>query len=72
MVLYRVDLTIPENRVLQRRYGVRGLPTTLVLDSDGTEAGRIVGYPGRTRWLRKLNRIRRATPETIPEIDVRH
>ncbi len=70
MVVFRVNITIPENRRLQRKYGVRGLPTTLVLDEDGTEAGRIVGYPGRSRWLQKLDDIRRANPETVPEIDV--
>ena len=33
-----------ENRKIQKKYGVRGYPTILILDSKGIEIGRRVGY----------------------------
>lgn len=44
----RTDIVTPEkkkvNRKIQTKYGVRGYPTILILNSKGTEIGRRVGY----------------------------
>lgn len=44
----RTDLITPEkkreNRKIQQKYGVRGYPTVLILNSKGDEIGRRVGY----------------------------
>jgi thiol-disulfide isomerase/thioredoxin len=40
----RVDLGQPGNRALAESYRVRGVPTFLFLDRDGSVAARLVGY----------------------------
>ncbi len=44
LVAGRVDFDTPEGQSVARRYRVLGLPTTLILDPDGTVRGRIEGY----------------------------
>jgi thioredoxin-related protein len=36
------------NNQLSQKYGVRGMPTVVLLNSDGKELNRIVGYPRMT------------------------
>ncbi len=68
MVVFEVDVDVPENKVIQRRYKVRRLPTTLLLSPDGKEIGRIVGYSNPSRWLRRLETLRRKHPAPEPDI----
>lgn len=39
---------VQQNDALKKKYGVEAFPTTLGLDPDGTERGRVVGYPTNT------------------------
>ena len=56
LILVKADFPRrPENRLsaeqkshndnLNRKFGIRGYPTVLLLDADGNELNRIVGYP---------------------------
>lgn len=44
---------------VRERYGVKGLPTVLVLDEHASEVGRIVGFSDRAAWLARLDGLRR-------------
>jgi thiol:disulfide interchange protein len=50
-----VSLDVDGNgRELSNHYGVDGLPTTLVLDGNGHEIGRIAGYMPPTGFLERV------------------
>ena len=68
MVVFKVDVDVPENKTLQRRYKVRRLPTTLVLSADGQELGRIIGYRNAESWVQRLDTLRRRLPSPEPDI----
>ncbi|MEZ4907637.1 MAG: thioredoxin family protein [Saprospiraceae bacterium] len=36
------------NTTIQRKFMIRGFPTTIILDNEGKELDRTVGYPGLT------------------------
>jgi thioredoxin-related protein len=44
----------PDGQRLQRRFGVSGFPTVLVLDSEGNELTRIQGFVPPARFLASL------------------
>ncbi|HAN30353.1 MAG TPA: hypothetical protein DCQ06_02035, partial [Myxococcales bacterium] len=50
----RVDFDDPANRPLIERYVVLGLPTTVIVDGQGQQLSRIMGYEGRARYLALL------------------
>ena len=52
-----VRINVDRDRAAAERYGVQGLPTTLVVDSKGKEVGRIVGYLGPEEFREELSRI---------------
>jgi hypothetical protein len=70
MVVFSVDFDQEDNKPLIRRYVVLGLPTTVVLEQDGSEVGRIMGYRGKADWLRRLNSIR-TKPDPIPHLEAK-
>ncbi len=41
---------------LVQKFGVRGAPTTLLLDADGREIGRVVGFLGPAEYLSELKK----------------
>lgn len=47
-----------EVEALQQRYAVRGFPTVLFTDPNGTERGRIEGFNGRDHFEKVMERIR--------------
>ncbi len=47
----RVNFETPAGREVTRRYGVLGLPTTLVLTAKGEEIGRVLGYGGSSSYI---------------------
>ncbi len=51
----RVDFETQDGREVTKRYGVLGLPTTLVLTPKGEEIGRVLGYGGRRYYLSAIN-----------------
>jgi len=57
LVPVRVDQTknTPENRARQDRYGVMGLPTVILLDPDGSERSRFVGFKPPEKFLSWLD-----------------
>jgi thioredoxin-like negative regulator of GroEL len=50
----RIDFETPHGAEVSSRLGVIHLPTTVVLDRDGREVGRVEGYPGAEPWLEAL------------------
>jgi tetratricopeptide (TPR) repeat protein len=46
-----VDVDHPSSWALKDRYAVGSYPTVVVTDAQGTEYGRMVGYPGRQAFL---------------------
>jgi protein disulfide-isomerase len=46
-----------QNAALARQFKVRGYPTILILDADGKEHGRIVGYSSKADWMDQLKKI---------------
>ena len=48
----------PEVAALQGRYAVRGFPTVVFADPQGTERGRMEGFGGRDRFVQIMERSR--------------
>jgi thiol:disulfide interchange protein len=48
----------PEVAALEQRYSVRGFPTIVFADANGSEQGRMEGYRGREQFERIVERIR--------------
>ena len=46
-----------QNADLAKQFKVHGFPTIILLDGDGKELGRIVGYGGKDKWAAQLNDI---------------
>ncbi|MCO4763711.1 MAG: thioredoxin family protein [Myxococcales bacterium] len=53
-IAVRVDFDAPANRGFIEKYVVLGLPTTAVLEPDGTQVLRIMGYDGKAPFERLL------------------
>jgi len=51
MLGVRVDFDDEKNRKHIQKYVVLGLPTVVVLDGNGTQVARIMGYDDREAWL---------------------
>jgi len=51
--------TDPQGEQLAEKYRVEGFPTILVLDSKGTEVGRVVGARPAGRLIQELDEITR-------------
>lgn len=47
-----------EVAALEQRYSVRGFPTVVFTDANGSEQGRMEGYRGREQFERIVERIR--------------
>lgn len=45
---------LPEVAALQQRYQVEAFPTLIVAAADGSELGRVEGYPGRDGLMKEL------------------
>ncbi len=48
----------PEVDALEKRYFVRGFPTVVFVNANGSEVGRMEGYKGREELLRIMERVR--------------
>ena len=66
-----LDVLVDRGAKLMRKLGVRGLPTTLLIDADGDEVGRVVGPvewdSGPVRALIRRTIESRPGPEPAPE-----
>jgi tetratricopeptide (TPR) repeat protein len=56
LVGVRIDFDTPAGQEVATGYRVMGLPTTLVLDADGKELGRIEGYETVDGWVAALGK----------------
>jgi len=58
-VAIRIDSTAMDDRIraLHERYGVRGLPTVLLLDSHGRERRRVTGFVPPEKFARYLRAV---------------
>ena len=43
-----------QNKALYSHFSVNGFPTVLLINGDGQELGRIVGYPGKDNWTQEV------------------
>lgn len=57
----------PEGREVATRYGVRGYPTLLIVDAEGAEIDRIVGYRPPATFIPEIQRILRGEG-TLPAL----
>ena len=71
LVGLHVDFDTPDGRTFAGRYRVTGLPTTLVLDPDGTERGRIEGFDGVDDYLAALGRAIAGTTASPADLKAR-
>jgi thioredoxin:protein disulfide reductase len=57
---YKVDMTkmTPENEDLRKRFNVIGMPTVLIIDSQGKELNRITGFVDADEFLTKINEVK--------------
>jgi protein disulfide-isomerase len=46
-----------QNEHLKNQFNVDGYPTVVVMNSDGKEVGRIVGYDGAKEWSDELQKV---------------
>lgn len=53
-----VDVDHPSSWTLKDRYAVGSYPTVVVVEADGTEVDRVVGYPGRDAFLAFVDQAR--------------
>src|SRR5689334_17294042 len=60
MVAVQVDFDAPENRPLVERYVVLGMPTVLVLNAQGVQVGRVMGYEHREEWVAEIRAAKTA------------
>lgn len=58
-----VDVDHPSSWPLKDRYAVGSYPTVVVTDAEGTEYGRLVGYPGREAVLDFLSTTTQPAPD---------
>ncbi|HEY0973605.1 MAG TPA: thioredoxin family protein [Solimonas sp.] len=56
-VVLAVDADAPEGAALKTRYGIKALPSYLVLDAQGQELGRILGEQTRADFYARLDEI---------------
>jgi len=67
---YKVDTESEAGEPIAKRFGVRGLPTLLFLNPDGTVRDALVGYRPPERFLEELKRIREDR-DTIADLERR-
>ncbi|WP_020648990.1 thioredoxin family protein [Solimonas variicoloris] len=56
-VVVEVDADSPDGAALKDRYGIKALPSYLVLDGEGRELGRILGEQTRAEFYPQINRL---------------
>jgi thioredoxin-like negative regulator of GroEL len=71
-VLKLVDLDGDEGQRLTGRYSIISIPTTLVLDPEGHEKGRIVGFAGPREFRKELDSIAVRQETGLPELERRY
>jgi len=57
IVLRKMRTKSPEGKELAERYGIRGTPTIVIVDSDGNEKKRIVGVPSEDTLRKDIEKI---------------
>ncbi len=54
----QVDWNTDAGREMKERWKVKRLPTVVVFDGTGRDVGRIVGYPGKDNFEKRLDAMR--------------
>jgi len=49
--------TIAQNERLKETFNVDGYPTVLIMNADGKELGRVVGYDGAKEWSDEVRKL---------------
>ncbi len=52
-----IKIDVDENRDLAARFSIRSIPTIIVLDADGNEVTRFIGYRDADRFLSEFEAI---------------
>ncbi|MEE8336220.1 MAG: thioredoxin family protein, partial [Candidatus Neomarinimicrobiota bacterium] len=70
MVGFKIDAEKGAGINLARKYNVTGFPTLVIMDNDGREIDRIIGYMPPEPFLKELKRIKNGV-ETIKALELR-
>jgi len=54
VILKKIRTKTPEGKELSSRFGIRAMPTILVLDEEGKEIERLVGVPSDEKLMNKI------------------
>jgi len=68
LIMLRIPSDKPEGRALQDNYPVLGLPLVILLEADGTESGRIVGYRTPEPFFEEARALK-AGFDPLPEME---
>lgn len=71
-VAMKMDYEKDSGRRVVKRYNVLHLPTTLVLDKDGTELGRVVGFEDAGAYAKRLEEIAGRPEPRLDVLEKRH
>lgn len=69
-IAIKIPSDAPESYSFRHRYPITGLPAVLLLDSDGTEINRVVGYQSKATWIVDASEMMTGV-DPIPELESR-
>jgi thiol:disulfide interchange protein len=52
-----IQIDVDDNQPLAGRYGVRSIPCMVVIDGEGKEVGRLVGFHDADRFLEEVGKL---------------
>ena len=69
-IAIKIPSDAPESYSFRHRYPITGLPALLLLDSDGSEINRVVGYQSKATWMVEASELMTGV-DPIPEMEAR-
>jgi tetratricopeptide (TPR) repeat protein len=52
--LKKINSKSDDGKILKDKYNIRGVPTVILMDNNGAEIDRIIGYDTRDEWVKEL------------------
>jgi hypothetical protein len=69
-IAIKIPSDVPESYSFRHRYPITGLPAVLLLDSNGSEINRVVGYQSKATWMVDASEMMTGV-DPIPELESR-
>ncbi len=66
----KVPSDAPESYDFRHQYPITGLPAVLLLDGDGNEINRVVGYQSKTSWMAEARQVMTGV-DPLPDMEAR-